>query len=106
MTNGSRYTSDYGPNVEGILSQATRVVRGRIPFSVRQELMNAVRAGVLGHLKKDGLKPEMFFHPDHRQGAIERQASEAAYSISCIASVIAVKPLDQRIDEAIASLQR
>lgn len=105
MTTGSRYRSDYGPNVEQILSQATRVVRGRIPREVRRELSLAVRAGVLGHLKRDGLKPEVFFHPDHRHGALERQAKEAAYAVSCIAQVLVERPVQQRIDEAIASLR-
>ena len=84
----TRYTSAYGPNVENILAQATRVIRGRIPAQVRKELRAAVKAGVLGHLKKDGLKPEIFFHPDHKNGAIERQNREAEYSIACIAKVI------------------
>jgi hypothetical protein len=85
----SRYTAEFGPNVEQILCQATRVVRGRIPASVRKELAAAVKAGALGHLKRDGLKPEIFFHPDHKNGAIERQRREAEYSVSCIAKVIA-----------------
>jgi hypothetical protein len=100
----SRYTADYGPNVEQILAQATLVVRGRIPMQVRNQLRDAVKAGVLGHLKRDGLKPEIFFHPDHRHGAIERQKREAAYAIECIAKVIATKPVEQRIEEAIAKL--
>ena len=62
----TRYTAEFGPNVEQILAQATRVVRVKIPASVRAELRAAVKAGVLGHLKKDGLKPEIFFHPDHK----------------------------------------
>lgn len=85
----TRYTDAYGPNVEQILCQASRVVRGKIPAQVRKELMAAVKAGVLGRLPKDGLKPEVFFHPDHKNGAKERQAREAAYSVSCIATVMA-----------------
>lgn len=84
-----------GPNVEQIRAHATRVVRGRIPAQVRKELMDAVKAGILGRLKKDGLKPEIFFHPDHKHGAAERQKSEAAYSVSCIAKVMAA-PADIR----------
>ena len=57
--------------------------------------MSNVKAGALGRLKKDGLKPEVFFHPDHKNGAKERQAREAAYSIQCIASVMA-SPADVR----------
>lgn len=85
----SRYTSEFGPNVEKILCGATRVVRGRIPAQVRKELSAAVKAGVLGRLPKKGLMPEVFFHPDHKHGAKDLQQREAAYSVSCIASVIA-----------------
>jgi hypothetical protein len=85
----TRYTAEYGRNVEQILAQATRVIHGKIPAQVRKELMAAVKAKVLGRLPKDGLKPEIFFHPDHRHGAIDRQNSEAAYSIGCIATVMA-----------------
>ena len=89
-----------GPNVEQIRASAYRVVRGRIPREVRKELMAAVKAGLLGHLKKDGLKPEIFYHPDHRNGAIELQKREAAYAVSCIAKALA-SPADVR--EAIAA---
>lgn len=82
----SRYESN-GPNVERILAQGTLVVRGRIPAQVRAELREAVRLGLLGQLKKDGLKPEVFFHPDNKHGAIERQKREAQYSVGCIAKV-------------------
>lgn len=98
------YNESFGPNVTNILVQATRVVRGRIPAQVRAELRAAVKAGVLGHLPKDGLKPEIFFHPNHKHGAIERQKREAEYSISCIAKVMAVIPVEERVASAIASL--
>ena len=78
-----------GPNVEQIRAQATRVIRGRIPAGVRKELMDAVKNKELGHLKRDGLKPEIFFHPDHLHGARDRQKREAAYSIECIKKVMA-----------------
>lgn len=79
----------YSPNVEQIRSQATKIVKGKMPTQVRKELMQAVKEGYLGRLKKDGLKPEIFFHPDHKQGAIARQQKEAEYSIGCISSVLA-----------------
>jgi hypothetical protein len=82
------YTDAYGPNVSRVLTQATRVIRGPIPAQVRAELRAAVKAGVLGHLKRDGLKPEVFFHPSHKNGAIERQKREAEYSVGCIEKVV------------------
>lgn len=82
------YSDAFGPNVSRILAQATLVVRGRIPAQVRTELRAAVKAGVLGCLPKDGLKPEVFFHPDHKHGAVERQKNEAKYAIACISKVV------------------
>lgn len=99
-----RYTEEYGPNVLDILVRATRVVRGRVPAQVRAELRAAVKAGVLGHLKKDGLKPEIFFHPDHRNGAVERQKREAEYAIRCISGVVHVSTADERVEAALEGL--
>lgn len=84
-----------GPNVDLIRAQASRVIKGRIPAQVRKELMAAVKDGHLGRLKKDGLKPEIFYHPDHKNGAIERQKAEALYAVQCIAGVMA-SPADVR----------
>jgi hypothetical protein len=100
----SLYTDAFGPNVQNILVPATRVIRGKIPANVRKQLSAAVKAGALGHLKKDGLKPEIFFHPNHLHGAVERQKREAEYAIGCIAQVIAVKSAEQRVEEALAAL--
>lgn len=83
------YSDAYGPNVAQILAQGSRIIRGRVPASVRAELRAAVRDGVLGRLPKDGLKPEIFFHPDHKNGAIEQQRAHAMYAIDCIKTVVA-----------------
>ena len=82
------YSDDYGRNVANILASAMRVINGPVPAQVRAELRLAVKDGVLGHLKRDGLKPEIFFHPSHKNGAIERQNREVLYSVKCIASVM------------------
>jgi hypothetical protein len=76
------------PNVENIRASAWRVVRGKIPLEVRKALTEAVKNKELGHLKKKGLLPEIYFHPDHLHGAREQQKREAEYSIKCIRSVI------------------
>lgn len=78
-----------GPNAMLIRKHATRVIRGRIPAIVRKELMAAVKAGKLGRLPKKGLLPEVFYHPDHKNGAKDLQRREAEYSASCIAKVVA-----------------
>jgi hypothetical protein len=78
-----------GPNAMNIRKGATKVIRGKMPAAVRKELMAAVKAGSLGRLPKKGLLPEVFFHPDHKNGAKDRQRIEAEYSARCIAGVVA-----------------
>jgi hypothetical protein len=48
----NRYTDKFGKNVEMILCEDSRIISGRMPREVRNELM----AAVIGRLKKDGLK--------------------------------------------------
>ena len=93
----SGYTDDFGPNVANILASGTRVIRGRVPAQVRKELCAAVKAGVLGHLKKDGLKPEIFYHPDRANLAREIQSRHAMADIEAIAKVI-VPPSEVRAE--------
>lgn len=83
------YSDAYGPNVANILAHGSRTIRGPVPARVRKDLAAAVRDGVLGHLKKDGLRPEVFYHPLHRASAVEARDREAAYAVSCIAKVVA-----------------
>lgn len=78
-----------GPNVESIRNVGVRQIRGKVPAQVRKELMAAVKAGELGRLKRDGLKPEFFFHPDKIQEAIDLQQREAEHSISLLSKVLA-----------------
>lgn len=78
-----------GPNAMNIRNGASQVIRGRMPAAVRKELMAAVKIGALGRLPKKGLLPEVFYHPDHKHGAIERQKRESEYAAKCIAGVVA-----------------
>jgi len=82
-------TGDEFRNVQAILVEGERIIRGSVPATARRELREAVNAGVLGHLKKEGLKPEIFFNPDHLHLAKQRQEEEALDSIRRIASVMA-----------------
>jgi hypothetical protein len=82
------YSDAYGPNVANILAHGSRTIRGPIPARVRADLRAAVKDGVLGHMPKDGLKPEIFFHPAHRGSAMEVRAREALYAVDCIRKVI------------------
>lgn len=78
-----------GPNTANIREAATRIIVGQVPARVRAELSAAVKAGYLGHLRKDGLLPEIYFHPDHKNDAIEMRKRHAEYSIRRIANILA-----------------
>ncbi|HET8792085.1 MAG TPA: hypothetical protein VFM75_12830 [Modicisalibacter sp.] len=50
-------------NVEMVRMDRVRIVKGRMPAQVRKVLNAAVKRGELAHMKKDGHKPECYYHP-------------------------------------------
>lgn len=87
----SIYESGIGPNVDAILVQGTRIVNGRIPKQVRDELKKGVKAGFIGILKKQGLKPEVIYSMNHPGiiAAKERQRAEFEYKVNIIKKCLA-----------------
>jgi len=65
-----------------------RVIESRLPREVRSELMAAVKAGELGHMKKDGMKPEVFFHKNAGADAAEIRARRLESSINALRKVL------------------
>ena len=51
-------------NVQIVRQKGVKLILNRLPANVRRSLNAAVKAGELGHLRKDGLKPEAYFHPN------------------------------------------
>lgn len=51
-------------NVAKVRMQRVQLVIGRIPATVRRALNAAVTRGELGHMKKAGQKPEVYYHPN------------------------------------------
>lgn len=51
-------------NVLKVRMERVSLVTSRIPAQVRRALNEAVKRGELGHIKKDGHKPEAYFHPN------------------------------------------
>lgn len=49
-------------NVRKVEYQRVLLVTGKLPAQVRKALSAGVKSGRLGHMKKDGLKPEAFYH--------------------------------------------
>jgi len=69
-------------NVEKVKMVRVLIV-SHLPSAVRKALDKAVKAGELGHIKKDGRKPEVYFHPtfeylvDGERNKYERKTIEA-----------------------------
>jgi hypothetical protein len=76
-------------NVEVVRMQGVRIVIAKIDRQTRSALMQAVKAGRLGHLAKDGLKPEAFFHPNSLWSAKEERSAIANAAIRAIQKVCA-----------------
>ena len=50
-------------NVQMVRNERFRLITGKCPQRIRNALNSAVKSGVLGHKKKDGHKPECYYHP-------------------------------------------
>ena len=73
-------------NVEMVRSERIRIV-SKMPKEVRTYLNDAVKNGKLSHLKKDGHKPEIYFHPDFLYMANARRNEIAEKAIQALKSV-------------------
>lgn len=93
----SSHYDDQTRNVQLIMSKGFRLIGCPIPAQVRKELRAAVKSGVLGHIKKDGLLPEVFFHNIHPHcyTAVDARKREALDAVKAIASVM-VSPAEFR----------
>lgn len=49
-------------NIQLVLWDRVRLITNRLPASVRSALNAGVKDGRLGHMKKDGYKPEAYYH--------------------------------------------
>lgn len=51
-------------NVEMVRTEGIRVIKGKLRSDVRKALNYGVKAGKLRHIKKDGMKPEVYYNPN------------------------------------------
>ena len=75
-------------NVKMVQMEGVRLVIGRIPADVRKALNAAVKAGELGHIKKEGLKPEAYHHKNAQARAREARNRAAAESANSIKKIV------------------
>lgn len=74
-------------NVEMVRAAKVKVVSGSMPKDVRKALDEAVKCGKLGHYKKDGKKPEVYFHPSFDYLARSEQNKAAKEIVEALSKV-------------------
>jgi hypothetical protein len=60
-------------NVTVVQIMGVRIVVNKLSMAVRNELNKAVKAGELGHIKKEGNRPECYHHKNARARALEER---------------------------------
>ena len=81
-------------NVEKVKIARVQMVINKLPAAVRKALNSAVRSGELGHLKKDGHKPETYYHKSFEHLAIgARNTRERSIKNSCGGAYAAIQTL-------------
>lgn len=60
----------------------------KLPKNARTALNNAVKAGILGHFKKEGILQEMYYLPACKAEATAEREKKAKKSIDIIRSVL------------------
>lgn len=80
-------------NVQMVLMRRVKLVIGRIPAQVRKALNEAVKRGELGHMKKDGHKPETYYHPTFDHLARSERNEHERGVLQAVAGVMARREL-------------
>lgn len=62
-------------NIEMVRNERFRIVH-KLSRDVRKALNDAVKRGELGHMKKDGMRPEVYYHPTFKHMAIKARNKE------------------------------
>lgn len=76
-------------NIEMVRSERVRVI-SKLPQDTRKQLNNAVKNGLLAHKKKEGHKPEVYYHPDFEHIANIKRNEIAERALKSILSICAV----------------
>lgn len=74
-------------NVKLVQLEGVRLIKGTTPRDVRKALNTAVKAGELGHIKKDGLRPEAYHHINARSKALDLRDKEFSRAIAGIKAI-------------------
>lgn len=71
-------------NVEKVRIARVQIVTGKLPAQVRKALNSAAKRGYLGHWKRSGRKPEVYFHPTFEHLARQARANHESKTITAL----------------------
>jgi hypothetical protein len=74
-------------NVQMVRNERVKVVVNKLPREVRTALNEAVRNGVLAHMRKDGFKPEVYYHPTFEYMAKDARSKAERESVRILGIV-------------------
>jgi len=74
-------------NVALVRAKRVQLVTSRMPSGVRRAMNSAVARGELAHMKKDGLKPEAYYHPSFSDMAHEERCARERGIYRAVAGV-------------------
>lgn len=76
-------------NIEVVRMMGVRIVQSGLTRDTRAALNAGVKTGRLGHLKKDGTKPEAYFHPNSLWVAMDKRCEIENHARRAMLSVCA-----------------
>lgn len=78
-------------NVEIVKCQRVRLIKGKVPANIRKALNQAVKDGVLGHMKKDNHKPECYYFKPFKHMADDERVKEHNKAMDSLESLKVIK---------------
>ncbi|MEK3887304.1 hypothetical protein [Bacillus sp. FSL K6-3431] len=76
-------------NVELVRMERVRMIINSIPAQIRKSLNEAVKSGYLCRKKKDGRKPEVYYHPNFEHLANEERHRAERETLEALAGIVA-----------------
>jgi hypothetical protein len=73
-------------NIQMVKNERFRIVY-RLSQDIRKVLNSAVKRGELCHMKRDGLKPEVYYHPSFEYLAIEARNKAVNSGVRAMKSI-------------------
>ena len=74
-------------NIEMVKCQRVRLITSKLPANVRKVLNQAVKDGILGHMKKDNYKPECYYFKPFEHLAREERTLEHNKSVEALVNL-------------------